>query len=81
MAILALSPVSFVPIRRFANVQKGDTIGHVKVAAQLPSENPTKSMSPTPISRSRGHRSVGVGDSDLVAVKELHKQQCLTGGF
>ncbi|MDE5739480.1 MAG: hypothetical protein K2H92_04100 [Bacteroidaceae bacterium] len=26
-------------------------------------------MSPTPTNRSRGHRSVGVGDSDLEAVE------------
>ncbi|MDE5998803.1 MAG: hypothetical protein K2H04_01835 [Bacteroidaceae bacterium] len=32
-------------------------------------------MSPTPIGRSRGHRSVGVGDSDLEAVKARHTQK------
>ncbi|MDE5740747.1 MAG: hypothetical protein K2H92_10665 [Bacteroidaceae bacterium] len=33
-------------------------------------------MSPTPIGRSRGHRSVGVGDSDLEVVKAHHTQEC-----
>ncbi|MDE7117646.1 MAG: hypothetical protein K2O61_03265, partial [Bacteroidaceae bacterium] len=38
-----------------------------------------KSMSPTPIGRSRGHRSVGVGDSDLEAQKAHLQEACLRG--
>ena len=58
--------------------KKGGVMGHVKATAQHPSENPIKSMSPTPIGRSRGHRSVGVGDSDLEAVKAHHTAKRLT---
>ncbi|MDE5998481.1 MAG: hypothetical protein K2H04_00145 [Bacteroidaceae bacterium] len=35
-------------------------------------------MSPTPIGRSRGHRSVGVGDSDLEVVEAHCMWKCLT---
>ncbi|MDE7118106.1 MAG: hypothetical protein K2O61_05640 [Bacteroidaceae bacterium] len=38
-------------------------------------------MSPTPIGRSRGHRSVGVGDSDLGAVKAHSTPKRLTARF
>ncbi|MDE5999899.1 MAG: hypothetical protein K2H04_07510 [Bacteroidaceae bacterium] len=38
---------------------------HDRATNHNPSESTPKSMSPTPIGRSRGHRSVGVGDSDL----------------
>ncbi|MDE7117961.1 MAG: hypothetical protein K2O61_04890 [Bacteroidaceae bacterium] len=34
-------------------------------------------MSGTSTNRSRGHRSVGVGDSDLEAVKRLHRRRAL----
>ncbi|MDE7118564.1 MAG: hypothetical protein K2O61_08015 [Bacteroidaceae bacterium] len=35
-------------------------------------------MSPTPIGRSRGHRSVGVGDSDFGVVKAHCTWRCFT---
>ncbi|MDE5999044.1 MAG: hypothetical protein K2H04_03080, partial [Bacteroidaceae bacterium] len=38
-------------------------------------------MSPTPIGRSRGHRQVGVGDSDLEAVEARHAQEWLVSFF
>ncbi len=40
------------------------SMGRILLWDLLPSESPPKSMSPTPTNRSRGHRSVGVGDSD-----------------
>ncbi|MDE6000223.1 MAG: hypothetical protein K2H04_09190 [Bacteroidaceae bacterium] len=38
-------------------------------------------MSGTSTNRSRGHRSVGVGDSDLEAVKRLHRRRALRRTF
>ncbi len=48
---------------------------HVRCASTAP-----KTMSPTPIGRSRGHQRIGVGDSDLEAQKAHLQEMCVFGG-